>query len=422
MKSLAWILLVAQLLLSPLFAIDATLEIVKNSNKIPYIIVERLDSDNSEFGAKVLKMLVADLKVSGHFQADEGEVAKNNEVAFKDYAEKKFDLLARIKVAKNSDNLKATLYLYDINGAKHIYTKDYTESKSARFPFIAHNMSIDINSYIKAPSIDWMKRLVVLSQYTTAGSSQILIADYTLTFQQLVVKDGLNIFPKWADSKQESIYYTKYLEVPTIVKHNLVSGEITQLVGSEGTAIVSDVSKNGDNLILSLSPSDLSDLYLFNTKSKNMRRLTNYSGIDIDGKFVNNEREIIFVSDRLGYPNIFMMRLDGGGVEQVVLHGRNNSAVSSNGKYAVYTSRETNNEFGANTFNLYMISLAPNSNYIRRLTANGKNQMPSYSSDGGSIMYIKHYKNQSALGIIRVDYNTNYFFPLSKMKIQAFDW
>lgn len=404
-----------------LFAVDATLEIVKNGNKIPYIMVEKLDSENADFGTKVLKMLVADLKVSGHFQADDGGVNKSNDINYADYAEKKVDLLARIKVAKSS-TLTATLSLYDINTSKHIFTKTYTENDIKRFPFLAHNMTIDINSYIKAPSIQWMQRLVVLSRYVGSGSSEILICDYTLTYQKVVVKGGLNIFPKWADSKQESIYYTKYLEVPTIVKHNLATGQIEQLVGSEGVAIVSDVSKNGENLILSLSPTTLSDLYIFNTKSKNLRRLTNYSGIDVDGKFVNDEKEIIFVSDRLGYPNIFMMRLDGGGTEQVVLHGRNNSAITSNGKYAVYTSRETNNEFGGNTFNLYLISLAPGSNYIRRLTANGKNQMPKYSSDGGSIMYLKHYKNQSALGIIRVDYNANYFFPLSKMKIQAFDW
>ncbi|WP_300731358.1 Tol-Pal system protein TolB [Helicobacter mastomyrinus] len=403
-------------------AIDATLEIVKNTNKIPYIIVERLDTDNADFGAKILKMLVADLKVSGHFQVQDGGVKKPADINYKEYAEQKVDLLAQFKVSKSSNNLTATLFLYDINTSKLVYTKDYRENELKRFPFIAHSMAIDANSYIQAPSIQWMQRLVVLSQYNTPGSSEILIADYTLTYQKIIVKDGLNIFPKWADSKQESIYYTKYLEVPTIVKHDLATGHIEQLVGSEGVAMVSDVSKNGENLILSLSPNGLSDLYLYNTKTKNLRRLTNYSGIDVDGKFINNEKEIIFVSDRLGYPNIFVMRLDGGGIEQVVLHGRNNSAVSSNGHYAVYTSRETNNEFGNNTFNLYLISLAPGSNYIRRLTASGKNQMPKYSSDGGSIMYLKHYKAQSALGIIRVDYNTNYFFPLSKMKIQAFDW
>ena len=374
-----------------LFAIDATIEIVKNTNKIPYIVVERLDSDNTEFGNKILKMLIADLKVSGHFQANDGGIKKPSSIAYKEYADKKIDLLAQIKVSKSSNNLVGTISLYDINTSKHIYTKDYTENDLKRFPFIAHNMAIDVNGYIRAPSIQWMKRLVVLSQYTNSGNSEILIADYTLTYQKVVVKGGLNIFPKWADSKQESIYYTKYLEVPTIVRHNLATGQIEQLVGSEGAAMVSDVSKNGENLILSLSPNTLSDLYIYNVRSKNLRRLTNYSGIDVDGKFVNDDKEIIFVSDRLGYPNIFMMRIDGGGTEQVVLHGRNNSAVTSNGKYAVYTSRETNNEFGSNTFNLYLISLAPGSNYIRRLTANGKNQMPKYSSDGGSIMYVKHY-------------------------------
>lgn len=405
-----------------LFAIDATLEIVKNTNKIPYIVVERLDSDNADFGAKVLKMLVADLKVSGHFQVYDGGVKKSTNIDYADYKDKKTDLLVQIKVGKSSNNLNGNISLYDINTSKHIYTKDYAENDAKRFPFIAHRMAIDINSYINAPKIDWMQRLIVLSRYTTPGNSEILISDYTLTYQKVLIKGGLNIFPKWADSKQESIYYTKYLNVPTIVKYNLNTGQTEQLIGSEGIAIVSDVSKNGENLILSLSPTALSDLYLYNVKSNNLRRLTNYSGIDVDGKFINDEKEIIFVSDRLGYPNIFAMRLDGGGTEQVVLHGRNNSAITSNGKYAVYTSRESDNEFGDNTFNLYLISLSPGSNYIRRLTASGKNQMPKYSNDGESIMYLKHYKSQSALGIIRVNYNTNYFFPLNKMKIQAFDW
>lgn len=422
MKSFARIFAFVLLLGVQLCAVDATLEIVKNSNKIPYIAIERLDSENADFGAKVLKMLVADLKVSGHFQVQDAGVNKAASVEFKDYADKKIDLLARLKVAKNSNTLVGNIALYDINTSKLVYSRDYTQNDIKKFPFIAHSMAIDINNYIKAPSIEWMKRLVVLAKYTTSGSSEIMLADYTLTYQNVIIKGGLNVFPKWADSKQESFYYTKYLEVPTILKYNIATGQSEQLVSSEGVAIVSDVSQNGENLILSLSPTELSDLYIYNTKSKNLRRLTNYSGIDVDGKFVNNEQDIIFVSDRLGYPNIFMMRLDGGGTEQVVLHGRNNSAITSNGKYAVYTSRESNNEFGDNTFNLYLISLDPASNYIRRLTASGKNQMPKYSSDGGSIMYLKHYKAQSALGIIRVDYNANYFFPLSKMKIQSFDW
>lgn len=130
---------------------------------------------------------------------------------------------------------------------------------------------------------------------------------------------------------------------------------------------------------------------------------------------------MIFVSDRAGYPNIYAKKLDiNAPVEQVVYHGRNNSSASANGDYVVYTSRESANEFGLNTFNLYLISTK--SDYIRRLTANGTNQMPRFSSDGGSVMFLKHTQNQSALGIIRLDYNRSFLFPLNNIKIQAFDW
>ena len=48
--------------------------------------------------------------------------------------------------------------------------------------------------------------------------------------------------------------------------------------------------------------------------------------------------------------------------------------------------------------------------------------MPTFSKDGKNIMYIKHTQTQSALGIIRLDYNSSYFFSLPKVKIQSYDW
>lgn len=53
-----------------------------------------------------------------------------------------------------------------------------------------------------------------------------------------------------------------------------------------------------------------------------------------------------------------------------------------------------------------------NSDYIRQLTANGKNLFPRFSSDGGSIVFIKYLGAQSALGVIRVNANKTFYFPL----------
>ena len=106
--------------------------------------------------------------------------------------------------------------------------------------------------------------------------------------------------------------------------------------------------------------------------------------------------------------------------EQVVYHGRNNNSITAYGDYVAYSSRESDNEFGANTFNIYLISTK--TDYIRRLTAIGNNQMPRFSKDGGSVMFLKHTSGQTALGVIRLDYNKSYLFPLNRASIQSFDW
>ena len=174
-------------------------------------------------------------------------------------------------------------------------------------------------------------------------------------------------------------------------------------------------------LLLTLAPTGDPDIYLFDIDTKQKRQLTKYRGIDVSGSFVENDKAFIFVSDRLGYPNIFYKKLaENAPVDQVVFHGKNNSSVSSYKNYVVYSSRETSNDFGPNTFNLYLISTK--NDFIRRLTANGINQLPRFSSDGGSIMFIKNLSNQSALGVIRLDYNKTYLFPLSNIQIQSFDW
>lgn len=403
-----------------LFAVDATLDIVKTM-QTPNIEVAYLDSKNSEMAKKIYKILINDLKVSGHFEVFDGDKYSGNSVNFVAYKTKKIDLLARVEVQNTNDGMKVNLFLYDINASSIKINKTYNITDKDLYPFASHKIAIDINDYIKAPSVAWMNRFVVLSKYRAPGETDILISDYTLTYQKPVVRGGLNIFPKWANKDQTEIFFTKYLKKPTIVKYNIYTGITQNIIQSDGMAIVSDVSKDGNKLLLALAPETQSNIYLYDLVNKKNTQLTKYPGIDVSGNLINNDTAMIFVSDRAGYPNIYAKKLDiNAPVEQVVYHGRNNSSASANGDYVVYTSRESANEFGLNTFNLYLISTK--SDYIRRLTANGTNQMPRFSSDGGSVMFLKHTQNQSALGIIRLDYNRSFLFPLNNIKIQAFDW
>lgn len=405
----------------PMNALDATLEIVTSSTKLPFIVVEHV-VDDSEYGQKILTHLVGDLKVSNHFQVEKGENVKDKDLDFQVYKDKKVDLVARVSASKKNGTIVGYLALYDVHSGKKVLEKEYTQPTLKHYPFVAHEMCIGINAYVQAPSIDWMRELVVLSKYTTSGSSVIVLADYTLSFEQDIIQGGLNIFPKWGNREKSIIYFTRYIDnKPTILRYQISTNTAEVLLQSDGMAVVSDVSNDGQKLLLTLTPTkSAADVYLYEISTKNLKRLTTFSGIDVGGKFINNEKDVAFVSDRLGYPNVFATNLDGGNVEQLVFHGRNNSAVASYDKYIVYASRESNNEFGLNTFNLYLI--ATNSDFIRRLTEKGSNQMPTFSKDGKNIMYIKNTQTQSALGIIRLDYNSSYFFPLPQAKIQSYDW
>ncbi len=106
--------------------------------------------------------------------------------------------------------------------------------------------------------------------------------------------------------------------------------------------------------------------------------------------------------------------------EQLLYEGRSNESIDAYKDSIVYVSRENLNEFGKTVFNLNLITL--NSKYIRRLTVNGSNQMPRFSMDGRNIMYIKKTPQEYAMGLILLDYNQSFLFPLKNVKIQAFDW
>ena len=67
---------------------------------------------------------------------------------------------------------------------------------------------------------------------------------------------------------------------------------------------------------------------------------------------------------------------------------------------------------------MYNRQVSTKSDFIRRLTANGINQLPRFSKDGETIMYIKHEDKQSALGVIRLNYNKTLLFCQLNAKVK----
>jgi TolB protein len=413
------------LLVNLVFSADAELDIIKKSTSLPKIAISvSTEANKKDFTIKVKNMIFKDLNVSGHFNVIKSDilVPYNKTPDMLVLSNQGIDLFLNINSTLSGfGTFSVQVKLFDINSKTLVFNKTFTSSKENRYPFLAHRIAISINKHLKAPSIDWMDKFVIYSIYKKARKADIMIADYTLTYKKSVIKGGLNIFPKWANSKQNTFYYTTYDKgIPTLIKTNIYTRKRETIMKSEGMLVVSDVSSDGKKLLITASPEYQPDIYLYDVVNKSKVRLTSYKGIDVGAHFVENDSKIIFVSDRLKYPNIFAKKLGSRGVQRLVFHGRNNSSATTHKDFVVYTSRDRDNEFGTYSFNLYLMSTK--SDFLKRLTSSGTNQFPKFSKDGESIIFLKTHNNKSSIGIIRLNYSKSFLFPFKSGKIQSIDW
>ena len=383
------------------------LEIIKYvQNEIPKIVVEY-----ENFPEDLKLVLSKDAKIVSHFDLDiKNQIADiTSSIDIKKY--KGYNYLLRL----NYKNKNLTAIFYDLSKHKTILYKRYKIPMFDVYPFMIHSLVYDINSKIGFAPIKWLKRKIVYSIYMAPKEQSIFLADITLTYRKKIISGGLNIFPKWANKTQTEIYYTKLENTPVLYKYNIYTGQKERVMASKGMLIVSDVK--GDDLLLTLAVDDQPDIYLYNVKTKQLKQITKFVGIDVNGQFYENG--IIFISDRLGYPNVYEKNFDTGIVKKIIYHGKNHISVSANTDKVVLSSRETNKAFDNNTFNLLLVN--KNTNFVKRLTFGGKNMMPVFSQDGTTILFIKEYKFNSKLGIIRLNENKIFYFKINR-KIQSFDF
>ena len=406
--------------LTMMYASDATIEVIKKVDSLPSIAVEDSSSAYDEiFKMKFFKSLVSDLTVISLFNVDRHYRTVSYDASEVVVQNKDMNYVLRYKLIKD-DGGSLNISVKILADNSDVFSKNYKIKNPKMYMFVSHTIAYDVNKFMGKPSVEWMKRKVIFSRVVSPRHSELVIADYTLLYQHVVVKGGFNLFPKWANKKQTSFYYTSLDSArPTLKYVDIQTGKTYIIKSSDGMMICSDVNVAGTKILLTMAPNGQPDVYIYDVKTKNTKKITKYGGIDVGAQFMN-DNTIAFVSDRLGHPNIFSKNLESGSVEQMVYYGKSNSACSSHGQYIVYKSRESSNAFNGNTFNLHLISTE--TDFIRRLTAVGVNEFPRFSDDGDAIIFIKNYKQQSSIGIIRLNHNKNYLFPLKYGKVQSMDW
>lgn len=143
----------------------------------------------------------------------------------------------------------------------------------------------------------------------------------------------------------------------------------------DGSSLVATLSYEGNAELYRLSASD----------GKVLARLTRTASIDTSASVSADGRQIAFVSDRQGGPQIFVMPVSGGAAKRVTFKGGYNQTPRWNPKaetpYLAFTGRD---ERGV--FDVFYLDMK--SGNVERITqAQGSNYDPAWSPDGRLLVY-----------------------------------
>jgi TolB protein len=389
------------------WAEESMLQVTKNvTTSLPKMIIE--DSGSVTDSQKFHAMLAADINVVSLFDLDSTYKSTPFNAPAGDSG-----YVLRYRLSPDSaGGYSADVKLLQNNAV--LFSKNYVLRQREMAVFLSHSIAYDINAKMGGAPLEWMKRKVIFVRLGSPRHADIVVADYTLAYQKVVLSGGMYGFAKWANREQTEFYYTSLSDFrPTIYKYNLQSGQKTKLISSDGMAVCSDVSEDGGKLLLTLAPGGQPDVYLYNVATMDKTRVTDYSGIDVNGQFMGNDT-IAFVSNRTGNPNIYSKKISGSAISQIVFEGNNNSSCTTYRNWVVYKTRENGGS------NLHLVSL--NGGGVRRLTNGGSNDYPRFSHDGEAILFIKQEGHSSLLGILRLGLNRIFTFPLRIGNLQSIDW
>ena len=135
-------LLIALMICKTIFALDATMQIIKNKSTLPTIdVVISTDTKvpkNLDKG--ILSLIKKDLQVSGHFKSSSVSIDTDYEETpkYKILQENGIDLYLVLQIIPNGKGLIVSSRLYDVNTNTLVLDKTYATIIAVRYPFLSN--------------------------------------------------------------------------------------------------------------------------------------------------------------------------------------------------------------------------------------------------------------------------------------------
>lgn len=127
----------------------------------------------------------------------------------------------------------------------------------------------------------------------------------------------LVLTPRFSPTLQEITYLSYRSGRPRVYIYNIDSGRQEVVGAFNGMTFSPRFSSDGIQLIMTIAEGGNSDIYTFDPRTRELRRLTTTAAIDTSPSFAPDGRRIVFESDRGGSQQLYVMDADGGNVQRI---------------------------------------------------------------------------------------------------------
>jgi TolB protein len=304
------------------------------------------------------------------------------------------------KLSKAADKVSAVVKLANAAGGETVFERTY-RMDAAWTRALAHRIADDI---VKAATgRDGIARTRIAFANNRTGHKEIWVMDYDGdAVKRLTDNKSISLLPRFSPDGR-TLAYTSYKDGnPDLWFLDLETGRSRIFSSEQGLNIAGGFSPDGSKILMTLSKGKSPNLFLKEVAggaSGPAERLTSHFGADSTPTFSPDARQVAFVSDRSGNPQIHVLDIPTKKITLLThLNWCDAPAWSPTGEWIAFAGRAHNKD----KMDIFLVDIT--GGQLRQLThGEGSNEDPAWSPDGRFLTFSSTRNKRSQIWVMDSD-------------------
>ncbi len=354
------------------------------------------------------RVLLDDLDVSGFFRTLSPDVFLVERETVKFYPEKidyrawsliGAEALILLRTSCKGGQIETEAQLLDVLTGRLLTWKRY-KSEPTGFRLVAHRFANEVAKELTGVPGAFDTRIAYISNAT--GSKELYVMDYDGHGpRKLTDLKSICLSPAWSPDGRKIVFTSFWKTNPGLYVLDFKGSSSLQRILAGFSPLCSGGAWSGDGAWMAFSASLDGNTELFRLPSGGEgkpERLTKNWAIDVSPSWSPDGKYLVFVSDRAGRPDLYILQPENGKIRRLTFEGSYNADPewAPRGDGIVYVSRVGGH------FQVFRVR--PDGADRRQLTEGACDHLkPSWSPDGRLVVFSSNQQGSPDLYLMRAD-------------------